>query len=152
MIFTPVEIPTTQKLYLFMADGLSWEDTYYQIGDEDASNKSNLSKVYINGVERSGNDTATYFVKNEPHHVVLVVNDTGWNYGIQHKFGLNAGSNRHRYQMLAFYENELTAGKVLEHYNLLIGNAKYSVTEPAINMTEYASEYYNNDWVLVKSR
>ena len=59
MIFTPVEIPTTQKLYLFMADGLSSEDTYYQIGDEDASNKSNLSKVYINGVERSGNDTAT---------------------------------------------------------------------------------------------
>jgi len=46
----------------------------------------------------------------------------------------------------------LTATKVLEHYNLLIGNAKYSVTEPAINMTEYASEYYNNDWVLVKSR
>ena len=152
MIFTPVEIPTTQKLYLFMADGLSWEDTYYQIGDEDASNKSNLSKVYINGVERSGNDTATYFVKNEPHHVVLVVNNTGWNYGVPHKFGLNAGSNRHRYQMIAFYENELTATKVLEHYNLLIGNAKYSVTEPAINMTEYASEYYNNDWVLVKSR
>ena len=152
MIFTPVEIPTTQKLYLFMADGLSSEDTYYQIGDEDASNKSNLSKVYINGVERSGNDTATYFVKNEPHHVVLVVNNTGWNYGVPHKFGLNAGSNRHRYQMIAFYENELTATKVLEHYNLLIGNAKYSVTEPAINMTEYASEYYNNDWVLVKSR
>jgi hypothetical protein len=152
MIFTPVEIPTTQKLYLFMADNLGPEDTYYQIGNENASNKSNLSKVYINGVERSGNDTATYFVKNEPHHVVLVVNNTGWNYGVAHKFGLNAGSNRHRYQMLAFYENELTAGKVLEHYNLLIGNAKYSVTEPAINMTEYASEYYNNDWVLVKSR
>jgi hypothetical protein len=106
--------------------------------------------VYINNVDvSSATNISNYLVEEEPHHIVLIFTTpvTG---SLQFNYESTGGPSN-LYKNIATYETELTAGQVETHFELYTGKPVETIIEPSITLTELASEYYNNDWVVIQS-
>jgi hypothetical protein len=88
-------------------------------------------------------------VAGEPHHIILVFNSpvTGtlkFNYEV-------SGGPDNLYNNIAIYNRSITPSEALTHFNLYCGRPSALVSDPAIQITELASEYYDNDWIVLQS-
>ena len=145
MLFTPLTLAASTLFY-----AASPSATRFAWNGSGVISKANIDKVYINNVDITNQTSiSSYLNEEEPHHIVLVFN-TAVAGPLQMNYESSGGPSN-LYKNIAIYDSELTSGKVNTHYNLYTGKPVETVTENAITLTELATEYYNNDWVVLQS-
>ena len=145
MFFTPLTLAANT---LFYASDPS--DTRLAWNGSGVVSKANIAKIYVNNVDVTNQtNISSYLVEEEPHHIVIVFTTP-----VTGEFKLNyesTGGPSNLYKNIATYDSELTAPKVETHFELYCGKPVESITENAITVTELATKYYNNDWVVLQS-
>ena len=144
MFFTP---KTTGANTLFYDPTTS---TKYAWNGSGTVSKASISKVYVNGVDKtSQTNISNFLVAGEPHHIVLVFSSpvTGT---LQFNYETSGGPDN-LYNNIAIYNRSLTEEMVDTHFDLYCGRPSSLATDPVIQMTELAPVYYDNDWVVVQS-
>lgn len=142
MIFTPKNIPASGTFSLFESS----TSIYYKFGEAAPAGIS----IYVNNIDQSSNtSTSSFLTINEPHHIAVVLDNP-----ISNKiyFGKGAGSNKHQYDNIFVYETELTTSQIEDNYNLYLERPSVEVLESSMSMTEVGTEFYNYDWIYVKSK
>ena len=124
--------------------------TKYAWNGSGVVSKASISKVYINGVDKtSQTNISNFLVAGEPHHVVLVF-DGAVNGPIQFNYE-NTGGPDNLYNNISLYNRELTQSDVTTHFDLYCGRPASTIIDPVMSLTELPAEYYDNDWVVVQS-
>jgi len=144
MFFTP---KTTGANTLFYDPTTS---TKYAWNGSGTVSKASISKVYVNGVDKtSQTNISNFLVAGEPHHIVLVFSApvTG---SLQFNYQTSGGPDN-LYNNIAIYNRTLTEADVDTHFDLYCGRPAVSVSDPAIQMTESTPVYYDNDWIVLQS-
>jgi hypothetical protein len=144
MFFTP---KTTGANTLFYDPTTS---TKYAWNGSGTVSKASISKVYVNGVDKtSQTNISNFLVAGEPHHIVLVFSTpvTG---ALQFNYQTLGGPDN-LYNNIAIYNRTLTEADVDTHFDLYCGRPAVSVSDPAIQMTESTPVYYDNDWIVLQS-
>lgn len=112
--------------------------------------KALISKVYVNGVDKtSQTDISNFLVLGQPHHIILVftVPVTG---ALQFNYKVSGGPDN-LYNNIALYNRAITQSEASTHFDLYCGRPYQSLLEPSIGMTELDPEYYDNDWIVIQS-
>jgi hypothetical protein len=144
MFFTP---KTTGANTLFFDPTTS---TKYAWDGSGTVSKASISKLYVNGVDKtSQTNISNFLVAGEPHHIVLVFSSavTG---ALQFNYQTSGGPDN-LYNNIAIYNRTLTQTDVSTHFDLYCGRPTSTITDPAIDLTELAPEYYDNDWIVLQS-
>ena len=124
--------------------------TKYAWNGSGVVSKASVSKVYINGVDKtSQTNISNFLVPGEPHHVVLVF-DGAVNGNIQFNYE-DMGGPDNLYNNISLYNREFTQADVASHFDLYCGRPASTIIDPVISLTELPTEYYDNDWVVVQS-
>jgi hypothetical protein len=144
MFFTP-KTNGANTLFYHAASG-----TKYAWNGSQTVSKASISALYVNGVDKTSQTNVNNFlVPGEPHHIVLVFASP-----ITGVFKFNyetSGGLDNLYNNIALYPRALSVTEVDTHFDLYCGRPSTSVVDPAINVTEAAPEYYDNDWIVVQS-
>ena len=144
MFFTP---KTTGANTLFYDPITS---TKYAWNGSGTVSKASVSKVYVNGVDKtSQTNISNFLVAGEPHHIVLVFSApvTGI---LQFNYETLGGPDN-LYNNIAIYSRSLTEAIVDTHFDLYCGRPAISISDPVIEMTELSPVYYDNDWIVIQS-
>ena len=148
MFFTPSDL--TANTLLDVASTGSYTASKYSWTSGGTITKTNILKIYVNGIDRtSQTNISNVFSENELHHVVLVLTQPcsgvlKFNYS-------GSGGPTCLYNNIAIYSKELTSTIVSKHYDLYVGRSSVSVIDPSIVLTEKGIESYNNDWIVLQS-
>ena len=128
---------------LYSACNYSWRNT-------GTVSKTNISKIYVNNVDKT-NETniSNVFNPEELHHVIIVFaspisDDITFNYSLY-------GAVNALYKNIALYAKALSASEVETHYEIYTGRPVSSVTESAMTLTESGFIAYNNDWIVLQT-
>jgi len=115
--------------------------------------KTNVSSIYVNGVNRtSETDISNIFKSGELHHVVIVFGTA-----VSDKIKFSHSSNGAiptTYQNIAIYPTQFSGSNILNHYNMYVYKnytTVYDDNSPAISIAENSANYYDNDWVLFQT-
>ena len=144
MIFTP---KTTGANTLFY-DPVT--GTKYAWNGSGTVSKASISKVYVNGVDKtSQTNISNFLVAGEPCHIILVLSSavTG---ALQFNYQTSGGPDN-LYNNIAIYNRSLTQDNAATHFDLYCGRPATTVTDPAISLTELPPVYYDNDWIVLQS-
>jgi len=144
MFFTP-KTTGANTLFYHAASG-----TKYAWNGSDVVSKASISKVYINGIDKtSQTNISNFLVAGEPHHIVLVFTAavTG---NLQFNYETLGGPDN-LYNNISIYNRALTQTDVTTHFDLYCGRPASTITDPVIDLTELAPIYYDNDWVVLQS-
>jgi len=113
--------------------------------------KSNISAIYVNGVDRtSQTNVSSVFTANELYHVVIVTSGpiTG-----QMLFNHSAtGGPSSLYQYISYYPGAFSAPMALSNYNMHIGKSATVADDSSITLTESSVEFYDNDWIVLQNQ
>jgi hypothetical protein len=124
--------------------------TKYAWNGSGVVSKASVSKVYINGVDKtSQTNISNFLVPGEPHHIVLVF-DGAVNGNIQFNYE-DAGGPDNLYNNISLYNRKFTQADVASHFDLYCGRPTSTIIDPAIGLTELSPQYYDNDWVVLQS-
>lgn len=144
MFFTP-KTTGANTLFSHAASG-----TKYAWNGSGVVSKASISKVYINGVDKtSQTNISNFLVAGEPHHIVLVF--TSAITGVLRFNYETSGGPDNLYNNIAIYNRTLTQADVTSHFDLYCGRPTSTITDPVIDLTELSPEYYDNDWVVIQS-
>jgi hypothetical protein len=148
MFLTPSDL--TANTLLDVASTGSYAASKYSWTNGGTITKTNILKIYVNGVDRtSQTNISNVLSANELHHIVLVL--TLPCSGILKFNYSSSGGPSCLYNNIAIYSKELTASIVAAHYDLYVGRPSASVVDPSIVMTEKDIQSYNNDWIVLQS-
>ena len=146
--YTPDAL-TDSKLISSLSD-TTYYASNYSWRNSGTISKSNISAIYVNGVDKtSATSISNVFKVGQLHHVLIVLSDP-----ISNEIRFNHslyGSVPALYQNIALYETQFDSTKALQHYNLYTGNSATILDDSSLTMTENAVEYYNNDWLVVQN-
>ena len=113
--------------------------------------KTNISAIYVNGVNKtSQTNVSNVFRPGYLHHVLIVFgsavsNEIRFNYSLY-------GAVPALYQYISLYESQFDSTKAADHYDYYIRRDAISVTDSSTTtMTEDGVEAYNNDWIVIQS-
>ena len=149
LFLTPSDL-TASTLFYCPVQG-SYASAKYAWNSSGVISKTNIAKIYVNGVDKTTQtNISNYLVAEEPHHIVLVFTNPVSG-SIQFNYQSSGGPST-LYKNITTYEKELTQTIVTEHYNLYTGKPSTVVSEPSITVTENTFKYYNNDWVVIQSK
>lgn len=128
----------------YAASNISWHNS-------GAMSKTNISALYVNGVNKtSQSNVSNIFKANQLHHVVVVFSsavsgDIRFNYSLY-------GSVSALYQYIALYEAAFDSTQAGLNYDLYIKKQTTSITDSSsITTTEDGVDAYDNDWIVVQS-
>lgn len=148
MFFTPSDL-TTNTLFDVAADG-SYTASRYSWTNGGTITKTNISKIYVNGVDRtSQTNISNVFLADNLHHVVLVLSQPcsgilKFNYS-----GVGGPSNL--YKNIAIYDYPMSQTLVTEHYGSYVSRPNASISDTSMTLTESAPKAYNSDWVVIQT-
>ena len=148
LFFTPSTIGANTLFYAPASTG--YTETEYSWNGSGAITKTNVSAIYVNGVDKtSQTNISNVFTAGELHHVVIVTTavctgDFRFNYK-------TSGGPSSLYQYIAYYPSAFSQATATDHYNMHIGIPSLVATNPSFTVTETGVEYYNNDWVVIQS-
>ena len=112
--------------------------------------KSNISKIYVNGVDKTTETNINnLFSKNSLHHVVIVFTNSIYGEISINKSSVLGGESL--YQNMAIYELALSAEKVQDHFNKYISSQGTIIEDQLAKMSELSIDYFNSDWIVVKN-
>lgn len=115
--------------------------------------KSNISKFYVNGVEKAAEtDIHNVFIAGQTHHVVIVFSDL---VGADIYFNYNPNNNTYgpdnSYNNIICYENSLDVSDITTNYNMWTGRPNSIIVNNPIIVEEKIVKIDDVDWVVVQS-
>lgn len=128
---------------LYSASNYSWRNS-------GTVSKTNISKIYVNNVDKTiQTNISNVFTAGQLHHVVIVYaspisDDILFNYSLY-------GAVNALFNNISLYQKAFSQSDVDTHFNLYCGRPSISAADPAIQMTESAPVYYDNDWIVLQS-
>ena len=147
--YTPVAITdsgliSTAAINGYAASNISWSNS-------GTVSKTNISAIYVNGVNKSSEtNVSNIFRAGELHHV-LVVFGSAVSDDIRFNYSAN-GSVSALYQYIALYETAFNSTQAAANYEYYTRKQNISVTDSStLTQTEYGVEAYNNDWIVIQS-
>jgi hypothetical protein len=148
MFFTPSDL-TANTLFDVASDG-PYTASKYSWTNGGTITKTNVSKIYVNGVDRtSQTNISNVFLADNLHHIVLVLTQPCS--GIL-KFNYStSGGPSSLYKNIAIYDYQMAEALILEHYGSYIARPNASVSDTSFTLTESAPKAYNNDWVVIQT-
>jgi hypothetical protein len=148
MFFTPSDL-TASTLFDVAAEG-AYTASRYSWTNGGTITKTNISKIYVNGVDRtSQTNISNVFLADNLHHIILVL--TQPSSGIL-KFNYSGtGGPSSLYKNIAIYDYQMSEALILEHYGSYIARPNASVSDTSITLTESAPKAYNNDWIVIQT-
>lgn len=112
--------------------------------------KSNISKIYVNGVDKTTETNINnLFSKNSLHHVVIVFTNSIYGEISINKSSVLGGESL--YQNMAIYESSLSSEKVQDHFNKYISFQGTIIEDQLAKMSELSVDYFNSDWIVVQN-
>lgn len=114
--------------------------------------KSNISAIYIDGVNKTSQTSiSNVFQVDKLHHVVIVYSDA-ISGGIRFSYQ-TSGTVESLYQNISLYESAFTSTRALDHFELYTLRTPSSalINDTAIQMTENSVESYNNNWTVLQN-
>jgi hypothetical protein len=146
--YTPSAL-TDSKLISSSA-GTSYFASNYSWITAGTISKTNISAIYVNGLNKSSKTLISdVFKTGELHHVVLVFTNP-----ISDKITFNhsaSGSVPALYQNITLYEAQFDSTKAVQHYDLYTKDSATLLSDSLFSMTENSFQYYNNDWLVVQN-
>ena len=146
--YTPYAL-TDSKLTSSLADTVYYASNYSWRNTGTVS-KSNISAIYINGVDKTSQTSiSNVFTVGELHHVVIVFSDP-----ISNDISFNSslyGAVPALYQNIAIYPSAFNSTKATEHYDLYMEKSAAIADDSSITVTEDGPQYYSNDWVVIQN-
>jgi len=148
MFFTPSDL-TASTLFDVAAEG-AYTASRYSWTNGGSITKTNISKIYVNGVDRtSQTNISNVFLADNLHHIVLVLiqpcsGTLKFNYA-------GAGGPSNLYKNIAIYDYQMSESLVLDHYGSYIARPNVSISDTSITLTEPAPKAYNNDWIVIQT-
>lgn len=125
-------------------------ETKYAWNGSGVVSKASISKVYINGVDKtSQTNISNFLVVGEPHHMVLVFSGAV-NGNLQFNYEDSGGADN-LYNNISLYNKAFTQADATSHFDLYCGRPTSTVIDPVIGLTELSPKYYDNDWVVLQS-
>lgn len=112
--------------------------------------KTNINSIYVNGVDRSSQTTASsIFTPGQLHHVVIkfttaVTGDIKFNYNV-------TGGPSNKFNNIALYESALNATQILRHYSEYTQRPTLTVTEADMTLTDTGINYANSEWSVIST-
>ena len=128
----------------FVSAGYSW-------AANGTITKSNISAIYVNGVDKtSQTNISSVFTANELYHVLIVTNGaiTG-EVLFNHK---STGGPSSLYQYISYYPATFSAPMALSNYNMHIGRSATIADDSSMTLTENSVEFYDNDWIVLQNQ
>lgn len=133
----------------------SLADTYYYASNYSWRNsgtisKTNISAIYVNGVNKtSQTNVSDVFTEGELHHVLIVfvspISDKiKFNYSLY-------GAVPALYQNVILYESAFNSTMAGQHYDLYMGRSSTVLNDSTFTMTENSVTPYNNDWLVYQT-
>lgn len=155
MFFTPKTLTKNCLLYSEYNSNI----ISYLWSNSGAITKSNVSAIYVNGVNRTSATNISSFLKEgEICHIVLCLNqpisgDIWFNVKVSNNLWTNGGG-KNLYKNITLYPSQLTQAQAQNHYYLYTDRASVVATDSqnnSISLTEESVEAYDNDWIVIKS-
>lgn len=155
MFFTPKTL--TKNCLLYSEYGSN--TISYLWSNSGAITKSNISAIYVNGVNRTSATNISSFLKEgEICHIVLCLNqpisgDIWFNVKVSNNLWTNGGG-KNLYKNITLYPSQLSQAEAQNHYYLYTDRASATAIDSQNNSITLTEEYvnaYDNDWVVIKS-
>ena len=128
----------------YAASNISWHNN-------GGMSKTNISALYVNGVNKTAeSNVSNIFKVGQLHHVLVVFgsavsSDIRFNYSVY-------GSVSALYQYISLYGSAFNSTKAGEHYGLYIGRQSSTISDTSVTtLTEDGVDSYNNDWLVIQN-
>lgn len=147
--YTPVAITdsgliSTAAINGYAASNISWSNS-------GTVSKTNISAIYVNGVNKSSETNVSNIFRAGQLHHVLVVFGSAVSDDIRFNYSAN-GSVSALYQYIALYETAFNSTQAAANYDLYRRKQSSSITDSSTTtMTEDGVESYNNDWIVIQN-
>jgi hypothetical protein len=129
---------------------VSSNTTEFSWADSGSILKSNISKIYVNGEDKTAaSNISSVLNSGYLNHIIIVFEDS-----ISEEVIFNykdTGSQQGLYQHITLYKDAIDQNKANNHYNLYIGRSVYTSTASTMSMTENSTKIYNNDWIVIQN-
>ena len=141
---------TANSLIFTGADG-NFVSARYSWTNAGTLNKSNISAIYVNGVDKiSETNVSSVFTANELYHVVIVT--SGPVTGTILFNHIVTGGPSSLYQYIAYYPSAFNSSLALSHYNMHIGRSATVADDSSMTLTENSVDFYDNDWLVLQNK
>lgn len=128
----------------YTASNISWHNS-------GAMSKTNISAIYVNGINKTSETNVSNIFKEKQLHHVLVVFGSAVSGDIRFNYS-QYGSVSALYQYISLYETAFNSTQAAANYDLYIRKQTSSITDSStITTTEDGVDYYNNDWVVIQN-
>ena len=140
---------TANSILFSGADG-NFVSARYSWTNAGTLNKSNISAIYVNGVDKtSQTNVSSVFTANELYHVLIVT--SGPITGVLLFNHIVTGGPSSLYQYISYYPSAFNSTLALSHYNMHIGRSATIADDSSITLTENSVDFYDNDWIVLQS-
>lgn len=149
--FTPISLNSDCALIHF-PDGMNNPFKYSWLANGSISSQ-NISKIYVNNVEKAGEtNISNVFTAGQMHHVVIVLNGvaTG-NLYFNHLYPSTMAGPKNLYNNLILYSSGLDGSDIDYNYKLWTGAPASIVVNPVISIDEKPVQIDSDDWTVVSS-
>lgn len=147
--YTPTAITDSGLLSTTSTNGYTASNIYWH--NSGTMSKTNISAIYVNGVNKSSEtDVSNIFKVNQLHHVIVVFGsavsgDIRFNHSVY-------GSVSALYQYIALYPTAFDSTQAAANYNLYINKQYSTITDSStVSLTEDGVDSYNNDWLVIQN-
>lgn len=148
MFFTPSDL-TASALFDVPSEG-PYTASRYAWTNSGTITKTNISKIYVNGVDRtSQTNISNIFLADNLHHVVLVLTQPCS--GILKFNYTGSGGPSSLYKNIAIYDYQMSEALATEHYGSYISRPNVSVSDTSMTLTDSSPKAYNSDWVVIQT-
>lgn len=149
MIFTPKSL--SNGYLVFNKTGST--ETYLSWAAGGLVSKSNISNLYINGIDASSaTNISSYIYIDEPNYILIktssIITGEIWINGKQLLGDRSGVLDDNLYQNIALYSNPEIDHQ--EHYDLYIGKSAFSSQNSALSLTEESVMTYSRDRVVLQ--
>jgi hypothetical protein len=112
--------------------------------------KSNISAIYVNGVNKtSQTNVSNVFAQGELHHVVMVfTSPISSNIKFNHSL---YGAVPALYQNVIMYQTAFDSTAADLHYDLYMGTSPTILNDSSFTVTENSVTPYDNDWLVYQT-
>lgn len=114
--------------------------------------KTGINEFYVNGVSKiSASSISSVFTPGMLYLVTITTNvDISGDIKFNHS-SPGSGGPSNSYINISLYNSEFLQDKILEHYNSYISIPAVSVVSSDIDLTDSGSEYYDDEYIVIKS-
>ena len=145
--YTPSTISSNGGLFYTTGTKFEWK--------LNTISKSNISKIYVNGVDKTSATLAdSIFLNNNLHHVFIIFSSPVSDAEIVFNSlsdDTAAPWTESTYKNMAFYKKLVTPAIALNHYELYIGRSTSVASGNTTTLSPPEIYTYSNDWIVLQS-